>query len=217
MRRSLRRASRSRDAHGAHPSALFGIVQGGVYPELRDESAAGLIELGFDGYAIGGLSVGEPAEARNAVVERMGERLPLARPRYLMGVGRPEDIVEAVRRGVDLFDCVMPTRNARNGHLFTRFGTVRIRNAAHRDDTTPIDPDCGCHTCRNFSRGYLHHLSRINEMLGARLNTVHNVWYYQELMRGLRDAIVGGRLDSFTAEFYARRGPETSTATGFVS
>ncbi len=205
MELSLRWAERSRRAHGDNPAALFGIVQGGMYGELRRRSLDGLMEIGFDGYAIGGLSVGESEEERIEVLEGLEPHLPVERPRYLMGVGRPEDIVEAVRRGVDMFDCVMPTRNARNGHLFTQWGDIRIRNARHRDDTRPLDPHCDCYTCRNYSRAYLRHLDKCNEMLGSRLNTIHNLHYYQSLMRGLREAIAAGRLEAFVAGFYARR------------
>ncbi|WJW74534.1 tRNA guanosine(34) transglycosylase Tgt [Thiohalobacter sp. IOR34] len=205
MRLSLRWARRSKAAHGDSPAALFGIVQGGMYPELRAESLAGLTGIGFDGYAIGGLSVGEPEPERLKILDATAPALPAERPRYLMGVGRPEDLVEAVRRGVDMFDCVMPTRNARNGYLFTHAGTVKIRNSRHRRDTGPLDPRCDCYTCRNYSRAYLHHLDRCNEILGARLNTIHNLHYYQRLMQGLREAIAGGRLEAFAADFHAMR------------
>ncbi|MEJ2761327.1 MAG: tRNA guanosine(34) transglycosylase Tgt [Gammaproteobacteria bacterium] len=206
MELSLRWARRSREAHGENTGALFGIVQGGMHPALREASLAGLLDIDFDGYAIGGLSVGEPREVMLAMVERLAGGMPADRPRYLMGVGTPEDLVEAVGRGMDMFDCVLPTRNARNGHLFTRRGTVKIRNAAHRDSTAPLDPDCGCYTCRHYSRAYLHHLDRTNEILGARLNTWHNLYYYHVLMHGLRAAIAAGSLDAFTADFYAARG-----------
>ncbi len=205
MELSLRWAERSRLAHGDNPSALFGIVQGGMYPELRDQSLAGLTAIGFDGYAIGGLSVGETEAERLHILNHLLPRMPTDRPRYLMGVGRPEDIVEAVRRGVDMFDCVMPTRNARNGHLFTHRGVVKLRNSANRTDTGPLDPDCDCYTCRHYSRAYLYHLDKCGEILGARLNTIHNLYYYQTLMRGLREAIAGGGLEAFVADFYARR------------
>ena len=205
MELSLRWAARCKAAHGDNPSALFGINQGGMYPELRAASLDGLLEIGFDGYAIGGLSVGEPQAERLQVLDFLVGRLPPEYPHYLMGVGTPEDIVAGVQRGIDLFDCVMPTRNARNGHLFTRAGTVRIRNAVHKHSTEPLDPECGCETCRNYSRAYLHHLDKCNEILGARLNTIHNLTYYQDLMHGLRDAVVAGRLDDFVADFYARR------------
>jgi len=206
MELSLRWAARSKAAHAGNPNALFGIVQGGVFIDLRARSLGGLMELGFDGYAVGGLSVGEPPEDRWRVLDFLAERLPGDRPHYLMGVGTPADIVEGVRRGIDMFDCVMPTRNARNGHLFTHDGVVRIRNAAHTSDTRPLDPDCGCYTCRNYSRAYLRHLFRCNEILGARLNTIHNLAYYQTLMRDIRAAIQSGRFAGFRADFYARRG-----------
>ena len=202
---SLRWAKRCREAHGDHPSALFGIVQGGMYPELREQSLQGLLEIGFDGYAIGGLSVGEPKEDMLRILDHLDPRMPGDRPRYLMGVGTPEDLVEAVRRGVDMFDCVMPTRNARNGYLFTSRGMVRIRNSRFRMDTGPLDPDCDCYTCRNYSRAYLRHLDRTGEILGSRLNTIHNLYYYQKLMAGLREAIASGQLTDFVADFYARR------------
>jgi queuine tRNA-ribosyltransferase len=205
MERSLGWARRSRDAHGDNPAALFGIVQGGMYPALRARSLAGLVEIGFDGYALGGLSVGEPEPERLAVLDGVAARMPADRPRYLMGVGRPEDIVEAVRRGIDMFDCVMPTRNARNGFLFTRAGMLRIRNARFRDDTAPIEDDCRCYTCRHYSRAYLRHLDASNEILSSRLNTMHNLWHYQQLMRELREAIAAGALEDYVREFYARR------------
>ncbi len=205
MQLSLRWAKRSRAAHEGNYSALFGIVQGGMYPDLRTISLNGLAEIGFDGYAIGGLSVGETEEERIMILDHLQPQLPQDKPRYLMGVGRPEDIVEAVRRGIDMFDCVMPTRNARNGHLFTRFGDIRIRNAKHEKDTRPLDESCGCYTCRNYSRAYLKHLDKCQEILGARLNTIHNLYYYQELMQGLRTAIAEQRLEPFVVEFYARR------------
>jgi queuine tRNA-ribosyltransferase len=211
MELSMRWARRSRDAFGAlgNPNALFGIVQGGTHAGLRLESAAVLRDIGFDGYAVGGLAVGEPAEERNAVLEVLGPALPGDRPRYLMGVGTPSDIVEAVARGIDMFDCVMPTRNARNGHLFTRQGIVKIRNAAHQQDTGPLDPACACYTCRNYSRAYLRHLDRCNEILGARLGTIHNLHYYLDLMRRIRAAIEGGDFARFAAGFTA--GPEGGT------
>ena len=208
MRLSLRWAERCRRAHEGNPNALFGIVQGGMHEQLRDESLAGLEALGFDGYAIGGLSVGEPKEEMRRILAHTAPRLPADRPRYLMGVGTPEDIVEAVLAGIDMFDCVLPTRNARNGWLFTSRGTVKLRNARYRDDTGPLDESCGCYTCRHFSRAYLHHLQRTNEILGSRLNTLHNLHYYQELMRGLREAIAGRRLADFVAGFrQLRAGP----------
>jgi queuine tRNA-ribosyltransferase len=205
MELSLRWASRSRSAHGDNPAALFGIVQGGIYPALREESLAGLSEIGFDGYALGGLSVGESRAEREMILGRLVPGMPADAPRYLMGVGTPEDIVEAVCAGIDMFDCVMPTRNARNGHLFTSTGVVRIRNSAHRTDTGPLDPSCRCYTCRNYSRAYLHHLDKCNEMLGARLNTTHNLTYYQDLMSGLRSAIENSSLAVFREDFYRRR------------
>lgn len=206
MELSLRWAQRSRDAHGDNPAALFGIVQGGMYPELRARSAEGLLQIGFDGYAIGGLSVGESEAERLHTLDATLPLLPPDHPRYLMGVGRPEDIVEAVRRGIDLFDCVMPTRNARNGFLYTRAGILRIRNARYRDDTGPIDPHCDCYTCRHYSRAYLKHLDKCNEILGSRLATIHNLHHYQNLMRDLRAAIETQALDRFVADFYAARG-----------
>jgi len=206
MELSMRWAKRSKVAHGDNPSALFGIVQGGMYEDLRTESVDGLAEIGFDGYAIGGLSVGEPKEEMMAVLDYLSPHMPTDKPRYLMGVGKPEDIVEAVRRGIDMFDCVMPTRNARNGHLFTSDGVIKIRNAMHKTDTGPLDEKCDCYTCKNFSRSYLHHLDRCKEMLGAQLNTLHNLHYYQTLMAGLREAIEQGTLGRFVEYFYARRG-----------
>jgi queuine tRNA-ribosyltransferase len=205
MELSLRWARRSRDAHGDNPSALFGIVQGGMYEALRERSLAGLTEIGFDGYAVGGLSVGEPPEDRWRVLDFLSDKLPGEKPHYLMGVGTPEDIVESVRRGIDMFDCVMPTRNARNGHLFTHQGVVRIRHAAHQYDEGPLDPLCDCYTCRNYSRAYLRHLDKCHEILGSRLNTIHNLYYYQKLMRELREAIEQQCLPSYIEEFYALR------------
>jgi len=206
MELSLRWAARSRQAHGDNPAALFGIIQGGMYPELRSRSLDGLVKVGFDGYAIGGLSVGETEAERIMILDHLQPRMPTDKPRYLMGVGRPEDIVEAVRRGVDMFDCVMPTRNARNGHLFTHQGEIRIRNARYENDTRPLDETCSCYTCRNYSRAYLRHLDKCREILGARLNTIHNLYYYQELMQWLRTATEAGSLEAFVADFYARRG-----------
>ena len=217
MELSVRWAARSRRAFDerGNPNALFGIVQGGVYPDLRKRSADALIGIGFDGYAVGGLAVGEPEHERNATLDKTVPLLPADRPRYLMGVGRPEDIVEAVRRGIDMFDCVMPTRNARNAHLFTRHGTLRIRNAKYERDTRPLDEACTCHTCRSgFSRAYLRHLDRCGEMLGPMLATIHNLHYYQELMAGLREAIAAGRLDAFVDAFYAARTPPRDTGAG---
>jgi queuine tRNA-ribosyltransferase len=208
MELSMRWARRSRDAFDGlgNPNALFGIVQGGTHLPLRLESVEALCGIGFDGYAVGGLAVGEPAAERDAVLDALEPHLPADRPRYLMGVGTPVDIVEAVARGVDMFDCVMPTRNARNGHLFTSQGVVKIRNAVHQDDTGPLDPGCACYTCRNYSRAYLRHLDRCNEILGARLNTIHNLAYYLGLMARIRAAIERGTFASFAAAFLA--GPE---------
>jgi queuine tRNA-ribosyltransferase len=206
MQLSLRWAERSKQAHGDNPSALFGIVQGGMYESLRNESMAGLEEIGFDGYAIGGLSVGEPKEDMVRILEHLGDKMPADKPRYLMGVGKPADLVEAVLRGIDMFDCVMPTRNARNGHLFTSTGVIKIRNAVHRGDTAPLDENCDCYTCQNFSRGYLHHLDKCGEILGAQLNTIHNLRYYQNLMSGMRDAIENDCLDQFVDSFYQQQG-----------
>jgi queuine tRNA-ribosyltransferase len=211
MQLSLRWAERSRRAFddlsraGAKPpNALFGIVQGGTFPQLRKVSADGLLQIGFDGYAVGGLAVGEPEAERNRTLEETVPLLPAERPRYLMGVGRPEDIVEAVLRGIDMFDCVMPTRNARNAHLFTRHGVLRIRNAKYERDTRPLDEECACYTCRSgFSRAYLRHLDKCGEMLGPMLATIHNLHYYQDLMRGLREAIEARRLGDFVAAFRA--------------
>jgi len=208
MELSLRWAARSRRAFDdlGNRNALFGIVQGGVHGELRTHSADGLLEIGFDGYALGGLAVGEPEAERNATLESAVPGLPADKPRYLMGVGRPEDIVEAVRRGIDMFDCVMPTRHARNGFLFTRAGTLRIRNAKYANDTRPIEEGCTCYTCANgFSRAYLRHLDRCGEMLGSRLATIHNLHHYLALMRELREAIEARSLDRYVAEFYTRR------------
>jgi len=213
MRMSLRWAERSKKAHGDSPSALFGIIQGGMYEELRDESLAGLTDIGFDGYAIGGLSVGEPKEDMVRILDHLAWKMPEDKPRYLMGVGKPEDLVEGVRRGVDMFDCVMPTRNARNGFLFTRNGIVKIRNSANKTNTAPVDETCGCYTCQNFSRAYLHHLDKCKEILGAQLNTIHNLHYYQELMAGLRNAIEQGKLSDFVDEFYRQRGQKTPPLT----
>ena len=203
MRLSLRWAERSRCAHEGNANALFGIVQGGMYEQLRSESVRGLQDIGFDGYAIGGLSVGEPKADMTRILAHTAPQLPHEKPRYLMGVGTPEDIVHAVGHGIDMFDCVLPTRNARNGWLFTRYGDVKIRNARHRDDVKPLDETCGCYTCQNFSRSYLHHLQRVNEILGARLNTIHNLFYYQTLMRELRAAIETGTLAG-TVEAFTR-------------
>jgi len=201
MELSLRWAERSKRAHEGNRNALFGIVQGGMHEPLRDVSLEGLTKIGFDGYAIGGLSVGEPREEMRRILAHTAPRLPADRPRYLMGVGTPQDLVEAVTAGMDMFDCVLPTRNARNGWVYTRNGIVKLRNARHRDEVEPLDAECACYTCRNFTRAYLHHLQRVNEILGARLNTLHNLHYYQELMRELRAAIEAGRLAEWSTEF----------------
>jgi queuine tRNA-ribosyltransferase len=218
MELSMRWAERSRRAHEGNPNALFGIVQGGVYEHLRDESLERLLALGFDGYALGGLAVGEPKADRARILAHCAPRLPAEKPRYLMGMGTPEDLIEAVQAGMDLFDCVLPTRNARNGWLFTRFGDVKIRNARWRDDPRPLDPECACYCCRRFTRAYLHHLQKTNEILGARLNTVHNLHYYLDLMRRLREAIAAGRLAQTAARLLeARRGgvpPSADESTG---
>ncbi|HUH86938.1 MAG TPA: tRNA guanosine(34) transglycosylase Tgt [Pusillimonas sp.] len=207
MRMSLRWARRSRDAFDAqeNPNALFGIVQGGMYENLRDESLAGLVDIGFHGYAIGGLSVGEPKEDMMRILAHVTPRMPANAPRYLMGVGTPEDLVEGVSRGVDMFDCVMPTRNARNGWLFTRFGDIKIRNARYRDDTRPLDPSCSCHTCTHFSRSYLHHLQRANEITGSRLNTMHNLHFYLAIMDEMRQAIEAGNFEEWRKQFAENR------------
>lgn len=205
MELSLRWAERSKQAHEGNGAALFGIVQGGMYEELRDISLQGLTDIGFDGYAIGGLSVGEPKEDMMRILEHTAPQMPEHKPRYLMGVGKPEDLVEAVRRGIDMFDCVMPTRNARNGHLFVSNGVVKIRNAVHRTDTSPLDEKCDCYTCQNYSRAYLHHLHRTNEILGARLNTIHNLRFYQQVMSDMRNALDEGTFDDYVTEFYQLR------------
>lgn len=208
MELSMRWADRSKIAHGDSPSALFGIVQGGMYEQLRTESLNGLKAIGFDGYAIGGLSVGEPKEDMIRVLDHLTTEMPVDKPRYLMGVGKPGDLVEGVRRGIDMFDCVMPSRNARNSHLFTRLGVLKLRNAKFRDDTGPVDAECQCYTCQNYSRSYLHHLDKCNEMLGAQLNTIHNLHYYQDLMKGMREALSSGTFNEFVSDFYARQGLE---------
>jgi queuine tRNA-ribosyltransferase len=214
MERSMRWAARCHahyyreDAAGAGPPGnLFGIIQGGMYPQLRQASLEALLQIGFPGYAIGGLAVGEPEDVRLAVIEAVEPRIPADRPRYLMGVGRPEDLIASVARGIDLFDCVMPTRHARNGHLFTRTGVINIRNAVHARDTGPIDPECGCYTCRNYSRAYLRHLDRCNEILGARLNTLHNLFFYLDLMRRIRAALEAGEFAEFARRELERRKP----------
>lgn len=205
MQLSLRWAKRSKQAHEGNPNALFGIIQGGMHEELRDISREGLEQIGFDGYAIGGLSVGEPKEDMLRILAHTAPKMPQSKPRYLMGVGTPEDLVAAVSQGVDMFDCVMPTRNARNGWLFTQYGDVKIKNASYKNDTNPLDADCSCYTCRNFTRSYLHHLHRIGEILGSRLNTIHNLHYYQQLMSGMRNAIEAGTFETFKQEFAAKR------------
>ena len=202
MRLSLRWAERSKLAHGDSDAALFGIVQGGMHTELRAESLYRLTELGFDAYAIGGLSVGEPAEERVRILEYLQDKLPENNARYLMGVGKPEDIIEAVARGIDMFDCVIPTRNARNGYLYTSTGVIRIRNQQYQQDDRPIDPQCACYTCQHYSRAYLKHLDKCGEMLGARLNTIHNLSYFHNLMNEIRAAIVAGEFAKFRQEFY---------------
>ena len=205
MELSLRWARRSKTAHGDNPAALFGIVQGGMYPALRQESLSGLMDIGFDGYAIGGLSVGEPKEEMISVLDAIGDALPRLQPRYLMGVGTPADLLESVRRGIDMFDCVMPTRNARNGHLFTSKGPIKLRNARHKTSTQPVDENCDCYTCKHFTRAYLHHLDKCNEILASQLCTIHNLRYYQNHMAGIRSAIAAGELDSFASEFYEQQ------------
>ncbi len=208
MEMSLRWAQRSRDRFDqlGNQNALFGIVQGGVFEELRQVSLEGLVKIGFDGYAIGGLAVGEPKQDMHRILEYVCPQLPMDKPRYLMGVGKPEDLVEGVRRGIDMFDCVMPTRNARNGHLFVSDGIVKIRNAKYRDDTTALDPECDCYTCKHYTKSYLYHLDKCGEILGARLNTIHNLRYYQRLMEQIRTAIEQGEFDRFVNEFYAKIG-----------
>lgn len=207
MRMSLRWARRSKEefVRLGNPNALFGIVQGGMYEHLRLESLQGLKEIGFHGYAVGGLSVGEPKEEMHRIMEKIVWQLPQDKPRYLMGVGTPEDLVEGVSQGIDMFDCVMPTRNARNGWLFTRYGDVKIRNSKYKDDLRPLDPTCDCYACKHFSRAYLHHLQKVNEILGARLNTIHNLHYYLHLMQEIRDALDADRFEEWREEFYANR------------
>ena len=202
MELSLRWAARSKAAHGESSAALFGIIQGGMHESLRKVSLEGLIDIGFDGYAIGGLSVGEPKDEMMAVLDMMQPIMPEDKPRYLMGVGTPADLLEGVRRGVDMFDCVMPTRNARNGHIFTSRGQLKLRNARHKTSTLPLDEQCDCYTCSNFSRAYLHHLDKCNEILGSQLNTIHNLYFYQQHMAGIRRAIEANTLDSFAESFY---------------
>lgn len=205
MELSLRWAIRSKTEHGAHPAALFGIVQGSIYRDLRLQSARELIKIGFDGYAIGGLAVGESGDERLQVLDTLNPILPVDKPRYLMGVGKPEDLIEGVRRGVDMFDCVIPTRNARNGFLYTRNGLLRIRQARYRNDLDPIDPDCGCYTCKHFTRAYLRHLDQSKEILASVLNTIHNLHYFHQLMHAIRSAIRNKNLDQFTETFYKRQ------------
>lgn len=202
MQLSLRWAQRSKQAHADNPAALFGIVQGGMHEPLRAESAAGLGEIGFDGYAIGGLSVGEPKDERERILEATLPHLPVERPRYLMGVGKPADLVAAVEAGVDMFDCVIPTRNARTGYLYTQKGVIKIRNSRYQHDTRPLDEDCQCYTCKNYSRSYLRHLDKCGEILSSRLNTIHNLFYYQQLMRELREAIEDQKLQEYVSNFH---------------
>lgn len=210
MELSMRWAKRCKAAHAESKAALFGIVQGGMYPDLRRESLDALLEIGFDGYAIGGLSVGEPKDEMMLVLDNLVGHLPADRPRYLMGVGTPSDLVEAVSRGIDMFDCVMPTRNARNAHIFTSEGVLKLRNAQFKDDLAPLDKNCTCYTCKNFSRSYLHHMDKCKEMLGAQLNTIHNLHYYQSLMADLRGAIEQGTLAAFKRGFYEAQGEPAS-------
>jgi queuine tRNA-ribosyltransferase len=203
MELSMRWAQRSKDEHGDNPSALFGIIQGGMYEHLRDTSLKELTKIEFDGYAIGGLSVGEPKDEMIKVLDHIAHQMPADKPRYLMGVGTPKDLVEAVYRGIDMFDCVMPSRNARNGHIFTSEGIVRIRNSQYKQDTSSLDPTCECYTCKNFSKSYLHHLDKTKEILGSRLNTIHNLTYYQNLMKSIRTAIADGVFEEFYNNFIA--------------
>lgn len=207
MELSLRWAKRSKQAYQDNSSALFGIVQGSVYPNLRKQSIKGLIKIGFDGYAIGGLSVGEPKHEMWETLEHLMPQMPQDKPRYLMGIGTPEDLIEGVRRGIDMFDCVIPTRNARNGHLFTSQGIVRINNSAHRNSLMPLDPNCDCYTCKNYTRAYLNHLSRCKEILSARLNTIHNLYFYQKIMFNLRQAIEKGKLDEVVNSYLGEQKP----------
>ncbi len=211
MQLSMRWARRCKDAHEANPGALFGIVQGGMHADLREQSANELLAIGFDGYAIGGLAVGENAHEREAMLDITLPFLPNDKPRYLMGVGKPADIVEAVCRGVDMFDCVIPTRNARTGFLYTRKGVLKIRNSRFNDDLKPIDETCGCYTCQHYSRSYLRHLDKCGEILGLRLNTIHNLYYYQTLVRELRQAILEGELQAYVEEFYRLQSHGTKT------
>jgi queuine tRNA-ribosyltransferase len=210
MQLSLRWAQRSKAVHQGNDNALFGIIQGGMYEDLRDVSLKGLIEIDFDGFAIGGLSVGEPKEDMKRILTHTAPKMPTDKPRYLMGVGTPEDLVNAVSQGIDMFDCVMPTRNARNGWLFTQYGDVKIKNASYKMDMQPLDVDCDCYTCQHFTRAYLHHLHKVGEILGARLNTIHNLHYYQVLMQNMRDAIETNRFEDFKVEFSEKRARLTS-------
>lgn len=205
MELSLKWAERSKRAHGDNSAALFGIIQGGMYPELRARSLEALQDIGFDGFAVGGLSVGEPKEEMVKVLDHLVGLLPIDKPHYLMGVGTPADLLEGVRRGIDMFDCVMPTRNARNGHLFTSTGVLKLRNARHKCSTEPVDANCDCYTCKHFSRAYLAHLDKCNEILGSQLATIHNLRFYQRHMAGIRAAIEAGQLDEFARDFYARQ------------
>ncbi len=205
MQLSLRWAKRSKDAHQGNNNALFGIIQGGMFEDLRDISINGLTDIDFDGFAIGGLSVGEPKEDMLRILAHTAPKMPQHKPRYLMGVGTPEDLVDAVSQGIDMFDCVMPTRNARNGWLFTQYGDIKIKNASYKQDLKPLDEDCSCYTCRNFTRAYLHHLHKVGEILGARLNTIHNLHYYQVLMQGMRSSIEAGEFEAFKTEFLKKR------------
>ncbi len=205
MHLSLRWAARSKEAHADHRGTLFGIIQGGMFENLRRTSLQGLIDIDFPGYAIGGLSVGEPIEQMYEVLDYLAVSMPADKPRYLMGVGTPEDLVEGVARGIDMFDCVMPTRNARNGYLFTNTGVVKIRNAKHKTSERALDETCSCYSCRNYSRAYLHHLDKTVEILGARLNTIHNLHYYHSLMAKMREAIENNRFETFRADFYEQR------------
>jgi len=216
MELSLRWAKRSLDAHGDSPSALFGIVQGSMFLDQRDQSLEALVEMGFDGYAIGGLSVGEPKDEMFKVMGYTAPKLPTEQPRYVMGVGKPEDLVEGVRRGVDMFDCVMPTRNARNAHIFTDTGVLKLRNAVNRSLDEPLDPSCDCYTCQHYSRAYLYHLDKCGEILGATLNTIHNLRYYQRVMAGLREAIAEQRLEAYVSDFYAQKGLAVPTLEGSI-
>jgi queuine tRNA-ribosyltransferase len=195
-------AKRSKLAHGDNKNALFGIIQGSVFPDLRDHSLATLLDIGFDGYAVGGLAVGEPKEEMDKILDHLSSKIPEDKPRYLMGVGTPDDLINCVMKGIDMFDCVMPTRNARNGHLFTSEGIVRIRNSTYKNDLSPLDKNCDCETCQKYSRAYLHHLDKAREILGARLNTIHNLYFYEKLMANLRQAIEQGKLAQFVKDFY---------------